>query len=112
MKILACDKKAFTKGIMRISDSIKNSGDDNCVKNICYGAASTQIINRFVQSLQHGADGQRTGFALNCLIRIVPGIEIRKNENACLTGDLGVGHFFLSNRRIDGGVILDGAFNF
>ncbi len=51
-----------------------NSCDNDCVKNIIDRATAAKVVNRFVESLQHGTNSQRTGFALHGFVCIVAGV--------------------------------------
>ena len=57
-----------------------NGSNNNGIENIIYRAAAAQIIYRFIQSLQHRANGQCTCFPLHGFVRIVACIKIRKYQ--------------------------------
>jgi len=51
-----------------------NSSDDNRIINIINQASATQVIDRFIQSLEHGTDGDGARFSLDGFVGIIAGV--------------------------------------
>src|SRR5271157_5929372 len=51
------------------------------VDNIRHQGAPAQIIDRLIQPLEHRTDGDRICCPLHCLISVVTGVQVRKNED-------------------------------
>ncbi len=87
-----------------------DGGDGDGVDDIVYGAASAEVVDGFFQPLQNGADGDGSGFALNGFVGVVARVEVREDQHGGFSGHFRVGHFLGSHGGIDGGVVLDRAF--
>ena len=58
-----------------------NGCNHHRVENIVYGAASAEVIDWFIHSLKHRSNSHGTSFPLDCFISIIPGIQVRENQN-------------------------------
>jgi len=86
--------------------------NNNRIEDIFNSTPAAQVVNRFPQSLDHGAYGQCSGFTLYGLIGIVPRIQVRKNKDGSLPRHFGVGHLRPAHLKVHGGVVLYGSFHF
>jgi hypothetical protein len=60
------------------------SGYNNGVKNIIHRATSTQVVHRFIQTLNDGSYGECFGFSLYRFIGVVTGFKSGKMKTlAC-----------------------------
>ena len=84
-----------------------NGSDHHGIENISYRAATTQVIDRFVEALQHRTDRQSACLPLHGFVGVVAGVQVGKDQYAGLAGDFGVWHFLFPNLRIHCCVVLD-----
>ncbi len=86
-----------------------NRRDGYGVHDVGNGASAAQVIDRFVQTLENRAYGDGIGRALDRLVGIVAGVEVREDEDGGAACDLTPGQFHSCDIGIDGGIVLNGS---
>ena len=86
-------------------------GDGDGVDDVGDGGAAGEVVDRFVESLEDGADRDGAGGLLHCFVGIVAGVEVGEDEDGRLARDAGAGEFGCADGGVDGGVVLDGSFD-
>ena len=65
-------------------------------------------LTGFFKPLQDRADGDRARRALDGLVGVVPGVQVRKDEDGGGARDLALGQLGSGDTGVDGGIVLDG----
>ena len=88
-------------GVLRL-----NRGDGHRIDDIVHRASPAQIIDRFLQSLKHWANGDGARFALDGLVSVVARVEIGKDKDRSMPGHFGTRHLFGGHPHIYGSVVV------
>ena len=60
-----------------------NCRDGDGVDDVRHKGPAAQIVHRLVESLEHRAYGNGISGSLHCLVGIVSGVEVWKDEDGC-----------------------------
>lgn len=71
------------------------------------GAATGEVGNGELETLENRAGDSEAGKLFESFVENIASIEVGCNEDVGSAGDWGLGRFFLTNARIDGGVELE-----
>lgn len=75
--------------------------------DILDGAATGEVGNGELEPLENGSSDGEAGKLFKSFVENIARIEVGCNEDVGSAGDWGLGRFFLTNARIDGGVELE-----
>src|SRR5699024_10004756 len=67
-----------------------DGGDDDGVDDVVDESSTGEVVDRLVQALQDGADGDRPGRALDRLVGVVARVEVGEDEDGRPAGDRGL----------------------
>ncbi len=76
-------------------------------EDVFFGGAAGEVGNRKIEALEDGAGDGEASDLLEGFVDEVARVEIRGDEDVGATGNGGVGRFFLTDTRVDGGVELE-----
>src|SRR5271165_323329 len=101
-----------TTRLSAVMDTLRlDRGDGDGVDDVFDQRAAGQVVHRLVEALQHRADRDRDGAALHRLVGVVAGVEVREDQHRGTAGDHRITRLGGRDRRVDRGVVLDGAVN-
>jgi len=82
-------------------------GDGDGVDDVTHTASPAQVVNGFVESLQHGAGGRWSRHGpLYGFVCVVAGIQVGEDEDRGMTGHIRVRRLGAGDLRVHCGVVL------
>lgn len=86
-----------------------DGGEGDGVEDVFNQGAAGEVVDGAFHALQHGADADDVGAALNGFVGGIAGVEVGEDEHGGFAGDGTVGGFGRGDVGDGGGVVLEGA---